>query len=332
MSDLQRQLGSLIVCGFDGNSLPSSLQSLLEQRSLGGTILFARNYETSDKLKKLTSTTQAAAGGLALIAVDQEGGRVVRLAGDFPVFPSARYFGSKNDCEGMLQATSVTAAALSGHGVNVNLVPVCDLDPEDETHVLHSRAYSDDPAVVAKCVEKQVGILKSAGIISCAKHFPGLSSSTGDPHFQVAKSSQSTERFRDRDYLPFRSAIASGVEMVMPTHLRAPSLDAGDIVTFSRRVLEGELRSYLGFAGLIISDDLQMLGALEGIDQVEAGKRALLAGCDLLIYANLQDSLEVLLSGLVRLAEGDEILRSRIDESYHRLVAFRISNPQYFVA
>jgi beta-N-acetylhexosaminidase len=332
MGELRRQLGSLILCGFEGTSLPTELQTLLSQNSLGGIILFARNYDNSAKLKKLTTATQTAALGSALIAVDQEGGRVVRFAGDFPVFPSPRYFGDRNDLDGLLQSVRATGVALRDHGVNVNLVPVCDLDPGDESHVLHLRAYASDPEVVAYSVGRQVQVLKEVGIIACAKHFPGLGSSRGDPHFQVAESSQSIEQFRDRDYLPFRSAIASGVAMVMPTHLRARALDPQQIVTFSRIVIEGELRSILAFEGLVISDDLQMLGALEGIDQIEAGRRALLAGCNLLIYANLQDSLETHLDAFTKLAEADEELRARVGESYQRLVAFRNSNPQYFVA
>ena len=332
MSELRRQLGSLIVCGFDNAVLPANLNSLLEQGSLGGIILFARNYVSSSKLTSLTKTISAVSNGRAFIAVDQEGGRVVRFDGDFPVFPSPLHFGKRNDLEGFSNGTSVTAKALRTHGVNLNLVPVCDLDPEDSTHVLHSRAFSHDVKIASDCAKAQVEVLKANNVISCAKHFPGLASATGDPHFQVSFSARTLEEFRKSDYEPFRAAIAAGVDMIMPTHLRSPALDENNIVTFSHKVLQNELRGHLGFTGLIISDDLQMLGALEGVSQIEAGKLALAAGCDLLIYANLQDTIESLLDGLEACATADDKLRERISESYQRVVAFQNNNPQYFSA
>ena len=330
MIDLHRLLGSLIVCGFDGSRLPASLQSCLERQSLAGVILFSRNYETATKLQKLTGVIHAASQSPTFIAVDQEGGRVVRFSSDFPVFPSPRHFGNRDDLAGFLHGTAVTAKALRDHGVNLNLVPVCDLDPDDQEHVLHSRTYASDVQKVSNCVASQIEVLKSSGIMSCAKHFPGLASSVGDPHFQVAQSKQTLTEFRQRDYAPFKAAIAAGVDMVMPTHLRAPGLDEENIITFSRKILDEELRSYLGFEGLIISDDLQMLGALEGIDQIEAGTRALLAGCDLLIYANLQETLDNLLDGLVKRVDSDAGLRSRVMESRQRIVAFQDNKQQYF--
>ncbi len=332
MSHLRRQLGSLIICGFDETVLPANLRQLLEQGSLGGVILFARNYLTSAKLLKLTDSVRSCAQGKSIIAVDQEGGRVVRFGGDFPVFPSPRHYGERGDLDGLMNATEVTARALRQHRVNLNLVPVCDLDPGDAGHVLHSRAYSRDTQSVSTCASRQVEVLHANHVMSCAKHFPGLGSATGDPHFQVSHSNQSLDEFRRQDYLPFKAAVGAGVDMVMPTHLRAPALDEDNIVTFSHKVLHDELRSHLGFGGVIISDDLQMLGALEGIDQVEAGIRAFLAGCDLLIYANLQDSIDTLLDGMEAQAETDASLRSHIKESYERVVAFQNNNPQYFGA
>ncbi len=332
MSQLRRQIGSLIVCGFDEAVLPTSLRQLLEQGSLGGIILFARNYLKSAKLLRLTDSVRSCAQGKSIIAVDQEGGRVVRFSGDFPVFPSPRHFGERGDLNGLMNATEVTARALRQHGVNLNLVPVCDLDPGNPGHVLHSRAYSHDIQTVSTCASRQVEVLHANHVMSCAKHFPGLGSATGDPHFQVSHSNQSLDEFRRQDYLPFKAAVGAGVDMVMPTHLRAPALDEDNIVTFSHKVLHDELRSHLGFAGVIISDDLQMLGALEGIDQVEAGKRAFLAGCDLLIYANLQDSIDSLLDGLEAQAETDSNFRSCVNQSHQRVVAFQNNNPQYFGA
>lgn len=320
MTDLRTRLGSLIVCGFQGKILPTQFQNHLQSGSLGGIILFARNYDDSSKLRKLTGSIASAAQREAIIAVDQEGGRVVRFDGDFPTFPSPLHYGERNDETGFLNAIDITAIALVEHGVNLNLIPVSDLSPADKSHVLHSRAYSPDPESVSRIVAKQIQILKAHGMMSCAKHFPGLASATGDPHLRVSESNQSLEQFRTRDYLPFQAAIAAGVDMIMPTHVRASALDSQEIVTFSEKAISAEIRGHLGFDRVIITDDLQMLGALEGIDQVEAGRRSLLAGCDLLIYADLNDSLDMVIDGLAECASHEEALSSRIEQSYHRIV------------
>lgn len=323
MPTLAQQIGSLLIAGFDGPALPEEFRKHLEDEALGGVILFARNYRSRPALRHLTAEIDSVSANHAWIAVDQEGGRVVRFAEDFPTFPSASYFGGRDDLAGLRHATTVTAGCLREDGVNLNLIPVCDLAPADSSHVLHSRAYHRDPERVAEAVALQIKVCREVGIECSAKHFPGLASATGDPHHVVARSQQSRESFHSGDYLPFRAAIAAGARMLMVTHVIADALDPDQIVTFSRSVIDGEVRELLGYHGLIVTDDLQMLGALAGVDEIEAGVRSLKAGCNLLILANLENRLGALIAQLEQRCERDRELRDGVESSYHRVVKYR---------
>ncbi len=329
MDDAARLVGSLIVAGFDGTSLPPQFADSLRAGSLAGVILFTRNYRDRAQLRCLTHEVRNASP-TALIAVDQEGGRVVRFDGDFPVFPSASHFAQAGDRGGFFNATTITARALREDGVNLNLIPICDLAPENADHVVHSRAYSKQPDEVAQIVAEQVSRLRRERIFSCAKHFPGLASAVGDPHYVVSSTEQPVTAFQTRDWQTFRAAISPGVDLIMTTHLRAPALDPGQIATFSEQIVDGYLRTELGYRGLVISDDLQMLGALEGIDQAEAGARALRAGHDLILFANLHDALNDIGRGIAERALRDEALAQRLQDNYHRLGRFKAEHASFF--
>jgi beta-N-acetylhexosaminidase len=323
MDDLQRCLGSMLVCGFDGGALPDEFRTLLQANSLGGVILFARNYTSRAHLSELTTQIHALTEVPLLLAVDQEGGRVVRFAGDFPTYPSPRYYGLRHDADGLRTATTRTAEQLYKAGVNLNLIPVCDLAPDDPAHVIHSRSFSNNPEELADIVKRQIKCLREQGVLSCAKHFPGLASAYGDPHSEVSRSDQSLADFRKRDYVPFRAAIDAQVDMIMVTHLLAPQIDTKAIATFSSIFVQQELRDYLGFAGLAITDDLLMAGALEGLSAEEAGIKAILAGSDLLIYGNLSDNIIPVTNAIALAAAADSVLAQRIEESSDRIRRFK---------
>jgi beta-N-acetylhexosaminidase len=323
MGDLQHCLGSMLVCGFGGNALPNDFRTLLQASSLGGIILFARNYSNSAHLSELTAKIHSLSDAPVLLAVDQEGGRVVRFAGDFPAYPSPRYYGLRRDIEGLQIATTQTAGNLHRAGVNLNLIPVCDLAPCDLAHVIHSRSYSSDPEELSDTVKLQISCLHKQGVLSCAKHFPGLASAYGDPHRMISRSDQSLVDFRQRDYIPFRAAIDAQVDMIMVTHLHAPQIDPEAIATFSSVFVRQELREHLGFSGLVITDDLLMTGALEGISAAEAGIKAILAGSDLLIYGELSDNIIPVTEAIVQAAASDPALARRLEESSERIRRFK---------
>ena len=127
MDNVRGKVGSLIVAGFSNTLPPENLRDKIENDSLGGVILFARNYRDQNQLSELTANLHRIASARLLTAVDQEGGRVVRFSEDFPTYPSAYYYGCRNDRQGYLESAILTAERLKSVGVNLNLLPVCDL-------------------------------------------------------------------------------------------------------------------------------------------------------------------------------------------------------------
>lgn len=318
---ISRQILSLLIAGFEGTILPGAIRKALDN-GLGGIILFARNYQNKDQLKNLTDSIKSH-NPKSIIAVDQEGGRVTRFAGDFPAFPPPGYFGARDDLQGLIHATSVTAANLRECGISCNLIPICDLQPSNRQHVVFNRAYSSHPLTCAEAVKAQIEILKQHQLLTSAKHFPGLMSATGDPHHVVSHSDRTREDFRNADYIPFAAAIKAGCDMVMPSHLMAPQLDRENIATFSEKIISGELREHLGFSGIVISDDLQMLGALQDSDHAGAGIKALSAGCELLIYGNLNSAIDSLIDELAGRVEEDSDLAAVISQRAESVAGFR---------
>lgn len=325
MPDLHREIGSLLVIGFSGTTLPPSTESLLTQGRLGGVILFSRNYRNIEQTSRLTSSIKKA-DARALIAVDQEGGRVVRFTGDFPTYPAASHFGEHDNPQGLVEATAATASKLRSVGVNLNLAPICDLRPADPAHVIYTRAYSDQADATAEVIAAQVAVMNEQMILSCAKHFPGLQSGAGDPHHVESHSSRSLDDFRKHDYIPFKAAIETGIDLVMVTHLTANEIDSLNPATYSTTFVQEELRGYLGFPGPIITDDLQMAAAERTWTPAQSASKAILAGCDLLIFGKLDDDCEELIDTLNWMANGNPDLTDRIIASASRVQEFKESN------
>lgn len=321
--------GSLICCGFDGIALPAQIAELLKRRELGGVILFARNYKDRKKLKELTESIRDLYPE-ALIAVDQEGGRVVRFTEDFPTFPGPEYYVKRNDRVGLYEATVTTAMHLHESGVNFNLLPVCDLAPDEAGHVLSGRAATSNPEPAAEIVARQVALLREQKILSCAKHFPGLGSAAGDPHAVVSKSERSRDEFRAQDYVPFRAAVEAGVDSVMVTHLLAEKLDPTNLATFSSTIVQEELRGYLAFDGVVVTDDLQMGAVTAGSDAVAATLAALRAGCDLMLFGRYEEMPDDFMEQLRRGIEADATLTARAQESAARIEKLKRNRSEVF--
>ncbi|MDF1556270.1 MAG: beta-N-acetylhexosaminidase [Deferrisomatales bacterium] len=291
------RVGHLLVLGYPGAAPPEELYAFAARFGLGGVILFRRNGGPADEVAAALAAFRARLaevdpGSPALVLVDQEGGRVERLRDGVPSLPAARDLAGGGP-QAVAAAAGDQARALRRLGVDVNLAPVCDLPRPGADGVIGDRAYGDDPEAVAACVAAHAAATLAAGVLPCAKHFPGHGAARVDSHAALPVLDLSLEEIRARDLVPFAAAIAAGVPLVMPGHLRVPALD-GAPASLSRPWLQDVLRGELGFAGAVVSDDLEM-GALDGLGAPPGlAARAVAAGCDLLIYGqNLRPGLDV---------------------------------------
>jgi beta-N-acetylhexosaminidase len=312
--------GQLLMAGLPGPRFDAAAQELVRNLHVGGLILFARNLESPEQVWALTSQAQEearAAGQLPLlIAVDQEGGLVQRLKAPFTLIPRARELGLRASPREVEELARKTAQELAMVGINVNLAPVLDVARGPECP-LYERSYGADPELVAAMGEAAIRGYLAGGVLPAAKHFPGLGDTLRDSHVELP-AAQGQDPSRAPDLLPFRRAIAAGVPLVMTAHTLVPEWDALP-GTLSPVAIQTWLRGNLGFAGVVMTDDLEM-GAIAGHTQVsEAARQALSAGADLLLIC---ESVAAVRQTIARLAE-DEKLRRRGQEAAARLAHLR---------
>ncbi len=282
--------GRLLVVGYAGAAFPDSLAGFAERWGLGGVIWFARNVPdraTAGREARRIKAVLAEAdpGSPALLLVDQEGGRVERVRDGVPSLPPAADLGRAGPAE-VARRVGEQARALAGLGVDGNLAPVCDVVQPGESGAIGDRSFGSDPAVVAACAAAHVRATLAAGVLACAKHFPGHGAAGSDSHRTLPVVDKDLGAIGAVDLAPFRAAVAAGVPLVMTAHVRYPRVSASP-ATLCSRWLGGVLRGRLGFRGAVISDDLEM-GALDGFgDPGEVAVRAVRAGCDLLVYGRM---------------------------------------------
>src|SRR6185436_9310057 len=256
---LRRQIGRLLVAGFDGLQLPVELRSLAREFGLGGVILFARNVAEPGQVAELAFECARLAPDLPLwVSVDQEGGRVARLKSPFTEWPPMATIGRSGDPRLADRFARALASELKAVGINLDFAPVLDVHTNSANPVIGDRALSGEAEEVARLGSAIVRGLQAQGVAACGKHFPGHGDTSTDSHLELPLVEHPVERLRQVEFLPFKAAIDAGVAAIMTAHLFLPALDEDRPATLSRRVVSGLLREELKFDGLIVSDDLEM--------------------------------------------------------------------------
>ncbi|MEM7375871.1 MAG: beta-N-acetylhexosaminidase [Pseudomonadota bacterium] len=284
-----------------GLALTAEEREMLAHPLVGGVILFKHNYADPDQLRALIAACRSAHGSQLLVLVDHEGGRVQRFRHGFTALPPAAALGwlHQRDPVGARETAGavgrVMARELAAVGVDVNLAPVADL--QGGGAVIGSRALSPDPAVTAALAAALVRGLQAGGVGAVAKHFPGHGGVEEDTHTAQAVDPRAWDTVRGRDGAPFEHLVRTGVDGVLPAHVQFPAVDDRP-VGFSRAWLQGVLRQQLGFAGLIISDDLSMAAAAMPGGIAASAEAALAAGCDLILSCQRPAAVVTLLDTL----------------------------------
>ncbi len=294
---IERELGSLFLVGFGGTEAAGNtdLARLLCELRVGGVLLLGRNIADAEQLGRLTGglTTQSTGctGRKLLIAVDAEGGSVMRLAPRFgwPATFSAQELGESNDFALTELEARRIGAMLRAVGINWDLAPVVDVgyNPANPVIVGAARSFGADPRQVTGHARAFVQGLRAEGVLTALKHFPGHGSSFDDTHLGFTDVTDTASP--ELELAPYRALIAEGLaDSVMTAHVFNKRLDAQYPATLSRATVNGVLRGELGFTGAVVSDDLRM-GAIErqyGIG--EAAVLALDAGVDVLLIVDDQ--------------------------------------------
>ncbi len=296
----------------------------IAQYHLGGLVLFDRDTEdeTPESLRQTLERYQKAATIPLLIAVDEEGGSVVRIS-DKPAFRDAPFSSPRSLYEGggmeaLRTAEAEKDALLSDLGINVNLAPVCDITT-DPAAFLYDRSLGQSPELTCQWVQIAVEEGQTYGIGCVLKHFPGYGNNA-DTHVGIAIENRSLEELEAQDLLPFAAGMEAGCGAVMMSHIQVTALDAEYPASLSPAV-HRYVRETMGYNGVLVTDDLVMDAISVPYGVGEAAVLAVLAGNDLLISSDFPEQYAAVLEAI---REG-RISEEQIDNAVRRVLLWKQS-------
>ncbi|MDX5331407.1 MAG: beta-N-acetylhexosaminidase [Caulobacteraceae bacterium] len=278
------------IFGCAGPRLSADEAAFFAEVNPWGFILFKRNVETPDQVRRLTDALRACVGRPdAPILIDQEGGRVQRLGPPhWPVYPPGRAYGTLAGNDPLLRreitrlGARLIAHDLAALGINVDCVPVLDVPQAGAHDIIGDRAYGLTPEEVAYLGRAAAEGLIAGGVLPIIKHIPGHGRALADSHLDLPVVDASREALSSVDFAPFR--VLSDMPMAMTAHVVYAAIDPRRPATTSRRAIREVIRGEIGFSGLLMSDDLSMK-ALSG-DFAERTRASLAAGCDVVLHCN----------------------------------------------
>lgn len=270
-----------------GYELSAEDREILEHPTVGGLILFARNYHDSEQLLALNHSIRKAAKRPILIGVDQEGGRVQRFREGFSLIPAAQRYAQFDNSEQLAELGGwLMAAELIAHDIDLSFAPV--LDKGFDCKAIGNRAFGDDIDTILRHSTAYMKGMKSVGMATTGKHFPGHGGVIADSHLETPFDNRET--IFEQDMAIFKAQIESGIlDAMMPAHVVFPNYD-DQPASGSEYWLKKILREQLGFKGLVFSDDLTMEGASIMGGPAERAHQALVAGCDMVLVCNKRDA------------------------------------------
>jgi beta-N-acetylhexosaminidase len=293
-------LGPLMI-DVAGTELSAADREVLAHPLIGSVILFTRNYRDPAQLQQLVADIQSVRSPALLIAVDHEGGRVQRFRPGFSELAPLRRIGHAFDADaqqGLAMARALgwlMAAELAACGLDFSFAPCVDLD-YGLSEIIGDRAFHAQATAVAQLAIAYMHGMRDAGMAATAKHYPGHGAVVADSHVALPLDRRELADM-EPDLLPYRRLIANGLPAVMVAHVLYPAVDSVP-ASFSRRWIDGLLRTELEFKGLVFADDLSMGGAAAVGDLLQRAQRALDAGCDVLPVCNDRPGVERLLDRL----------------------------------
>lgn len=326
MTQRPEDLAAQVVCtGFAGTGEADAPLDAMARLGIRGTILFARNLENAEQIRRLTAAIQRALGDSmpALIGVDQEGGAVARLRSGVVALPSMMALGATRDSDLARRAGRRLGTDLRALGINLDFAPVLDLALEAGNTVIGTRSFGEDPLLVSNLGRAFADGLRGSGVIAVGKHFPGHGATSTDSHVALPVVEANLRTLRARDFVPFADAINAGIPALMTAHVVVRELDAESPATISPQILRGILRDEMGFGGALFSDCLEM-GALGEAD-ASVAPRGLAAGVDCILISHRLDLAASAITAITRAVEDGTLPFERLSDAASRMQTLRRS-------
>lgn len=325
---VEQKVGELFVIRSDGNN---NVCDIINEINAGGVVLFSKDFKGKDteQVQTMIQKMQSSSDGKMLVAVDEEGGTVVRVSRNSKLrgskFKSPQDLYAEGGFDLIKSEADEKGALLKSLGINVNFAPVADVCT-NKNGFMYKRAFGQDANATATYVSLVVNEMKNNGVASCVKHFPGYGNSKADTHKGFDVNEKSIQELNECDLIPFRRATECGAEGIMVTHTIINAIDSQHPASLSSKVVK-LIRDDIKFDGVIISDGLDM-GAIVNYSS-DSGKICVIsvnAGIDLLcLPKNPVSDYKAVLAAV----NSGEISQSRIDESVTRIIKLKIKLGLY---
>nr|WP_275582985.1 beta-N-acetylhexosaminidase [Gracilibacillus alcaliphilus] len=326
VSGIDKKIGRLMVIGFHGTEVTDEVKHLIHTYHVAGIILFSRNINYAQQLKKLITALQQEAQMAGyqrplLICLDQENGIVRRLGDDTTIFPGSMAIAATEAPDNAFQISYATGEELRALGINWNLAPVLDINNNQHNPVIGVRSFSDSPDQVSAFGQQAMKGMQAAGIIPTLKHFPGHGDTQIDSHLGMATLTHNMERLEQIELKPFRTCIEAGAEVVMTAHIHFSTMEPQQVrpATVSKRVLTDILRNQLGFQGVITTDCLEMEAISDTIGTENGAVQAVQAGADLVMISHTYEKQIGAAEMLHQAVKTGELSHQRMEQSVQRV-------------
>lgn len=305
-------------------SVNNCMKGVNKRYPVGGIILYAWNIKDESQLAQFLSQLKALKGE-PLMCIDEEGGRVARIANNdnFHVkkYESMAAIGATGDPANAYECGNTIGTYLKRYGFDIDFAPVADVNTNPENIVIGARAFSNDPAVAAPMVTNYLQGLKDVGITGCIKHFPGHGDTKADTHYGYAQTQKTWAEMLDCEIVTFRAGIQWGCQLIMTAYISAPNVTGEDIPsTMSSVILQDKLRCELGYQNIIVTDAMDM-GAITQqytIDKATVG--CIQAGADIVLCP--KDFVKAF-DAVVAAVENGTITEARLNQSVRRILRLK---------
>jgi beta-N-acetylhexosaminidase len=329
----EEQVGQFFFIGLPGTEVDAEARQLIEEIKPGGIILFGRNVETAEQVRKLLDDCRALVPTPLLCGIDQEGGLVDRLRGIFQPMPSARALRQHGDLAGVRTLGRVTGELLRMLGLNINFAPVMSIITHERsllTNGLYSRSFGSSPGEVLGYTTVYMRGLQAKGVLGCLKHFPGIGAGTVDSHIEMPMVPLSRDDLLAQDLAPYIELFQredDRVRVVMVSHGGFPFINikkgtTGGLIepaSISPGIVTNLLRQELGYNHLVVTDDLEMGAIAKQFEIEDASVRAFAAGEDMLLICATPETIRRGYQGVLKAAREGRFSERRMQESLTRI-------------
>ncbi|MCC6137239.1 MAG: beta-N-acetylhexosaminidase [Bdellovibrionaceae bacterium] len=328
------KVGQHLIIGLRGTSLLPEEREFIIKYNIGGVILFDRNVKTPEQIHALTTELHSLREHTKdhaplIVSIDMEGGRVHRLKSPFTFWPALKNIGDIGSSSLAFRFALHMGEELRAFGINLDFAPCIDVYMNPKNEVIGDRAISTQAEVVTQLSSALVRGYLKAGVIPCAKHFPGHGATEIDSHFELPISDETLmDLDKSQSLEPFKKVFKSRCDLVMTAHIHYKKIDAKWPVTLSPTFLKQILRDVLRYRGLIITDDLDMKALAKYFPKDQIPVQALNAGANILLYCNDFDSPGKAMNSIARAIKEKTVSVETIEKNYSEILAFKKKHIQ----